>query len=119
MPAAAEKLIKATLSGSSTDALALAQAVLAAKALGVALDASDTFKKLKAVLNHDYTVKGAGLLLSAAASLPAPAAEGENAEAGPSPYAPFVEIIEDIIGQAEVAGDLLSVSGVWCGDLSQ
>ncbi len=83
--------------------MAVAHAVLAAKALGVAIDAADTTNKLKAVLNHDYTVRGAGLLLSAVATL-----SFDNTDA----YTPFVDMIDDILGQAEVAGEQLSVSDV-------
>src|SRR5690606_21619260 len=77
----------------------LSQAVLSAISLGLNFDHADVLGKLKTVLDGEYTLKGAGLLLTAASALNVEAAQ----------LKPFVDAIEDIIGQAEVAGDVLSV----------
>lgn len=95
----AESTVRNVLNGGTTDAWVLSQAVLSAISLGLNFDHADVLGKLKTVLDGEYTLKGAGLLLTAASALNVEAAQ----------LKPFVDAIEDIIGQAEVAGDVLSV----------
>jgi hypothetical protein len=97
--AAGKATVEATLKEETRDAWKLAQAVLSADVVGVALDKNDIVKKFKAILDADYTVRGAGLMLTAVAKLGLPAES----------LGPFVDVIEDLVGQAEVTGDMLAV----------
>ena len=97
--AAGKATVEAVLKSETRDAWKLAQAVLSADVVGAALNKDDVVKKFTAILAADYTVRGAGLMLTAVSKMGLPADK----------LTAFVDVVEDLVGQAEVTGDMLAV----------
>lgn len=99
--AAGKATVEAVLKSETRDAWKLAQAVLSADVVGAALNKDDVVKKFTAILAADYTVRGAGLMLTAVSKMGLPADK----------LTAFVDVVEDLVGQAEVTGDMLAFDG--------